>query len=282
MEGEPRKGYTYRFGPENNGTIVVANTQLLREKVFKLVYDVYLSKGYDLRIGRESGRGLWCTMHSLHPDTMIFLAQKAGKPVGAVIVIPDSRLGLPSDLIFPEPLASLRADGRRLCEVSSLVVAEGLELGVLELPLHLCRLAYLTIGHLLKGTDMIASFMAHHSAFYSRFLLFDDILPDSRLSPKTGQQVRFGRLNLETMKSRYETRYNHLNGRRNLYRWFFMSEEERGVILEWLQRNRRPMTSEELQYFGTCKSNILSGAGPDSVAILMEYYRKASAVKVQV
>jgi hypothetical protein len=274
LEGEPRKGHTYHFGTENDGTIVVANTQLLREKAFKLVYDAYLRKGYDLRIGRASG--LWFTVHSLHPDTMIFLAQKAGKPVGAVIVIPDSRLGLP-----PDPLGSLRTEGRRLCEVSSLVVAEGLELGVLELPLHLCRLAYLTIAHLLKGTDMIASFMAHHAAFYSRFLLFDEVSPDSRLSPRTGQQVRFGRLNLETMKSRYETKYDHLNGRRNLHRWFFMSEEERGVILEWLQRNWRPMTSEELQYFGTCKSNILSGEGSDSVAILMEYYGKASAVRYQ-
>lgn len=275
MAGVSSNKDEYRFGPRNEWHIVVANTGPLREKAFKLIYDVYLGKEYDLQVGRESG--LWITIQSLHPDTLMFLAEKNGQPGGTVSVVPDSRLGLPSDLIFPEQLASLRAAGRRLCEISSLVVVKGMAGSAIELPLHLYKLAHFTSARLLNGTDMVASFMAHHAAFYSRFLLFDEISPDSRLSPKTGQQVRYGRLNMETMKVRYEKRFAHLSGKRNLYRWFFMSAEEEGIILEWLHRNRRPMTSEELHYFGACKSNILSAAGPDAVAILMAYYRQAEA-----
>jgi hypothetical protein len=260
----------YRFGSQNEGSIVVANTQALRETAFRLIYDGYQSKGYDMRVGRASG--LWCTIHSLHPDTVIFLAEISGKPVGSVSVIPDSPLGLPADLLFPDPLTSLRKAGRKLCEVSSLVVSDGVEGGALELPLHLYRLAYLTSVHLLNGTDVVVSLMAHHAKFYSRFLLFDEVSPDSRLSPKTGQQVRYGRLNLETMKARYEEKYGHLSGRRNLFRWFFMDEEEKKGLLDWLRREKRPMTPEEFQYFGAHTSDILSGAGVNAVAILMDCY----------
>jgi hypothetical protein len=262
----------YRFGSQNEGTIVVANTRHLRESAFRLIYDVYRSKGYDMRVGGESG--LWCTIHSLHPDTVIFLAEISGRPVGSVSVIPDSRLGLPVDLIFPDPLSPLRKAGRRLCEVSSLVVIDGTENGALGLPLHLYRLAHFASADLLKATDIVVSFMAHHAKFYSRFLFFDDISPESKLSPKTGQQVRYGRLNLETMKARYKKKYGHLSGRRNLFRWFFMDDNKKKELLDWLQRDRRPMTLDDLQYFGADKSDILSRAGEDAAAALRDYYGK--------
>jgi len=278
LSGEINEEYTYRFGPQNEWHIVVANTKELREAAFKLVYDVYLGKGYDIRLGRESG--LWCTIHSLHPGTVIFLAMNAEQPAGTVSVIPDSRLGLPADLIFPGGLVDLRRAGKRLCEVSSLVVDEGVAGSVLELPMHLYRLAHLTSRHLLSCTDVVASFMAHHADFYRRFLLFDYVSPDSRVSPKTGQQVMFGWINLETMKSQYKERYGHLSGKRNLYHWFFENKDEE-VILAWLRRDRRPMTGEELNYFGTQKSSILSSAGPDAIAALMEHYKEIAENNVR-
>ena len=76
--------------------------------------------------------------------------------------------------------------------------------------------------------------MAHHREFYSRFLLFDDVSEAPRLSPKTGQQVSYVRLNLETMKERYEQRYARATGRRNLYRWFFQNEDEPAIV-DWMR-----------------------------------------------
>jgi hypothetical protein len=267
--------FEYQFGPNREWRIVVANTKELREKAFRLVYDVYIREEYDLRFGRESG--LWCTIHHLHPDTTIFLAEKEGRLAGSVTVIPDSRLGLPTDRIFPEPLADLRKAGRRLSEISSLVVTE--EPGGIppELAMHLYRLAHLASLHLLERTDIVASVMARHRDFYSRFLLFDDASEAPRLSPKTGQQVSYVRLNLETMKERYEKRYARAKGRRNLYRWFFQNEDEPAIV-DWMRRSRSPMTTEDLYYFGAQKTNILANAGHDVIAILEEEYRLAGAV----
>lgn len=267
--------FEYRFGPNREWRIVVANTKELREKAFRLVYDVYIREGYDLRFGRESG--LWCTIHHLHPDTTIFLAEKEGRLAGSVTVIPDSRLGLPTDRIFPEPLTGLRKAGRRLSEISSLVVTE--EPGGIppELAMHLYRLAHLASLYLLERTDIVASVMAHHRDFYSRFLLFDDASEAPRLSPKTSQQVSYVRLNLETMKERYEQRYARAKGKRNLYRWFFQNEDEPAIV-DWMRCSRRPMTTEDLYYFGAKRTSILANAGHDVIAILEEEYRLAGAV----
>ena len=205
---------------------------------------------------------------------MVFLAEKEGRVTGSVTVVPDSPLGLPTDRIFPEPLAELRKAGRRLSEISSLVVTE--EPGGIppEPAMHLYRLAHLTAVHLLSGTDIVASVMAHHRDFYSRFLLFDEVSPEPRLSPKTGQKVTYARLNLETMEARYRERYGRAAGRRNLHRWFFQIEDEPATI-EWLRNGWRPMTTEELYYFGAKKTNILSRAGHEAIALLEEEYRKA-------
>jgi len=273
MSDHLKSNFEYRFGPDGQWRILVANTRELREKAFRLVYDVYIREGYELRFGRESG--LWCTIHHLHPGTMVFLAEKEGRLAGSVTVMPDSHLGLPTDRIFPEPLAVLRKDGRRLSEISSLVVTE--EPGGIppELAMHLYRLAHLASLHLFKSTDIVASVMAHHRDFYLRFLLFDEV-SSPRLSPKTGQQVCYGRLNLETMRERYRERYARATGRRNLYRWFFQNEDEPDMV-EWLRRSRLPMTTEDLYYFGAKKTNILAKAGHDVIAILEEECRLAGA-----
>ena len=272
MRDHLNNNFEYRYGAENQWRVLVANTRELREKAFRLVYDVYIREGYELRYRRESG--LWCTIHHLHPGAMVFLAEKEGRLAGSVTVMPDSRLGLPTDRIFPEPLADLRKAGRHLSEISSLVVTE--EPGGIppELAMHLYRLAHLASLHLLKSTDIVASVMAHHRDFSSRFLLFDEVSEAPRLSPKTGQQVSYARLNLETMRERYRERYARATGRRNLYRWFFQNEDEPDMI-EWLRRSHSPMTTEDLYYFGAKKTNILAKAWHDVIALLEEEYRQA-------
>ena len=142
--------------------------------------------------------------------------------------------------------------------------------------MHLYRLARLAALHIAESTDIVASVMARHGDFYSRFLLFDEVSPESRLSPKTGQPVIYVRLNLETMETRYRERYARTPSRRNLYSWFFQHEDEPAVG-EWLRRGRRPMTAGELHYFGARKTGILAREGRDVIAVLEEEYRKAGA-----
>lgn len=224
---------------------------------------------------RSSGE-LWCTIHHLHPHTLTFLAMKAGQAAGTISIVPDSRLGLPADVIFPEQLAVLRKAGRRLGEIFSLGVNEGIAHSALDLTMHLYRLVHLAATHLFDNTDIVASVMAHHAVFYSKVLLFDEVSPESRQSPKTGERVVFTRMNLETMEHRYAARYSRLKGKRNLFRWFFQNEEAEALV-DWIRRNRESLTEDELNYFGKRKSHALSDAGSDTVAVLMEYCRQAGS-----
>lgn len=263
----------YRFGPKNDWIIFVANTQPLREKALKLVRDIYLGKGYALRPNRDSE--LWCTIHHLHPYTVTFLATKAGQAVGTVSIVPDSKLGLPADLIFPERLAVLRNAGRRLSEIFSLSVDERIDHRTIDLTMHLYRFVHLTATYLFHNTDIVASVMAHHTDFYSKILLFDEVFSESRQSPKTGEQVLFAKMDLETMERRYAERYGRFKGRRNLHRWFFQNEEAETMV-NWIRRNRQPITADDVDYFGARKSQALSGADSDSIAVLMGYFRKGA------
>jgi hypothetical protein len=88
--------------------------------------------------------------------------------------------------------------------------------------------------------------------------------------------VSFARLNLVTMKERYELRYAKAKGRRNLYRWFFQNEDETATV-EWLCRTRRPMSLEDLYYFGATRTHILAKAGDAALALLEESYRQSDA-----
>jgi hypothetical protein len=272
LAGRLLEANEYRFGPKNDWSIVVANTQALREKAFRLVHDIYLGKGYAFR--SSGGRELWCTIHHLHPHTLTFLAMKAGQAAGTISIVPDSRLGLPADIIFPEQLAVLRKAGQRLSEIFSLGVDEEIAHSAIDLTMHLYRLVHLAATRLFHNNDIVASVMAHHAAFYSKILLFDEVSPESRQSPKTGEQVVFTRMNLETMERRYAAIYSRLKGKRNLFRWFFQNEEAE-TLVDWIRRNRQPMTDDELNYFGARKSHALSDAGSDTVAVLMEYCRQA-------
>jgi len=276
VTGRLLKENEYRFGPKNDWSVVVANTQPLREKAFKLVHDIYLGKGYAL--GPNQRTGFWCTIHHLHPRTVTFLAMKAGQAAGTISIVPDSRLGLPADFIFPEWLAALRKAGRRLSEIFSLGVDDRIDHSTIDITMHLYRLAHLTATRLFHNTDIAASVMAHHAAFYSNFLLFDEVSPESRQSPKTGEQVVFTRMNMETMERRYAERYSGLNDKRNLHRWFFQNEEAETMV-DWIRRNRQPMTADELNYFGAEKSHVLSEAGSDNVAVLMDYCKKAETTR---
>ncbi len=272
MAGRLIEENQYRFGPKNDWSVVVANTQTLREKAFRLVHEIYAGRGYALKQDEESG--LWCTIHHLHPHAMTFLAMKDGQAAGTISIIPDSRLGLPADIIFPERLAALRKDGRRLSEVFSLGVEDRIDHSAIDLTMHLYRLVHLAAAHLFHNTDLVASVMAHHAAFYSKILLFDEVSPDSRQSPKTGEQVVFTRINLETMERRYAEKYGRLKGKRNLRRWFFQNEDAQ-TLVDWISRNRQPMTADELNYFGARKSHALSEAGADAASVLIEFCRKA-------
>jgi len=132
--------------------IKIAQTKEELEAAYQLVYDVYAKDRYI----KPNAWGLHVTLFHLLPQTKTFVATLGGEMVGTATVVPDSLFGLPLESLFGEevkPLQSLgilasrftlqllgyllerkndrlfhelvqgyRAQGRRMAEVTSLVV----------------------------------------------------------------------------------------------------------------------------------------------------------------
>lgn len=256
--------------PWNGGgfRIQVANTRMLRERAYRLVYGAYAGRGYE--VAPFAKQRLWFPFHHCNPDAITFLAERGGQDMATLTLVPDSELGLPADDIFPVAVADLRSRDRRACEICSLAVAELPEQDDRTVLLHLFRFAYLSAAYLLEGTDLVACVMAHHGAFYRRALLFDAVSPESVRSPKTGAPVRWARLDLALAPERYERHYGSQTGARNLHRFFV--NEEVPSLLDWLSRQRRPLAFADLVYFGVEMSEVLKAAGPQARARLQDRY----------
>lgn len=118
-EGRTTKG---ACTPERvNWHCQIATSRSDREAAFRLIYDAYVRSG----LGVPNAHGLRVTPYHLLPTTTIFTAQHAGESTASCVfatvsLIVDGELGLPLERIYAEEVASRRAQGLKLGEVSCL------------------------------------------------------------------------------------------------------------------------------------------------------------------
>lgn len=202
-------------GPCN---IKIARTRRRRTHAFQLVREALGSRKD--ATGRFEKYGRRWQEHLDAGRAVTFLADRAGSYIGTITVIFNTSAGLPADEIFPGRLDGLRQAGRNPCEIASLAVEAGMGKAGRGAVFELFRAA-VAATLLAHGTDMVGTVMARHGAFYRRVLLFDEVSAESRVSPKTGAQVRFARLDIQRAPSRSRDAYGHREGQRDLNRFFF-------------------------------------------------------------
>lgn len=87
-------------------------------RVFSLIYREYSVRGYC----PSNSYGLHYHMHSLMPESKVFMLERSSDLVGTVSLIADSPCGMPMEKIFPAEIERLRFQGRKLAEVSLLAL----------------------------------------------------------------------------------------------------------------------------------------------------------------
>ena len=129
-------------------------------KAYMLVHDVYLGTGFIEPVTT----GMRLRIFEMTPDMATFVATVDGKVVGVLGVVEDTpELGLPSDASFKEELDSLRASGKRLCEITNQAVALEYRKSAVPTELMRCAIAHITA----MGFDQaIATVSPSHSSFY--------------------------------------------------------------------------------------------------------------------
>jgi hypothetical protein len=148
----------------------VADSPSERRDAFRLVYDQYVKAG----LSKPNAHHVRVTPYHLLHTTHVFVAYVKGEIVATMSLVGDSELGLPMESIYPDEVASRRAQGLMLSEVSCLADRRADRRDFLTVFVGLSRvLAQFARRHSYDQLLMVCH--PKHSAFYRRYLGFDMI-----------------------------------------------------------------------------------------------------------
>jgi N-acyl amino acid synthase FeeM len=153
--------------------IAVAFDSARRERAFRLAFRVYRDCGYVV----DTPAGRIVSKFDALPSTLVLLVQDAaGRDAATATLVFDSPTGLPSDEIRAADLAPLRAQGRRLVEVTRLAIDQDYK-GSKPLLVQLFNAISLYARH--EGsTDFVIEVHPRHVNYYRRLLMFEPAGPE--------------------------------------------------------------------------------------------------------
>jgi hypothetical protein len=291
-----------RFGPAGEFTVRLVSTAEDRRRAWALAYRVYLEKEY----AQPNPQGLWYSLHDALLETVTVLVERqettgnrlratgcgasafgtrlsdhedpkpeaqSPKPaeiIGAVTVVPDSPLGLPSDAVFPEETMRLRESGAKLAEAVSLVQGGLSERAGSLVAAKLCEFTCLVAQRLLDATDLVITVNPRHEAYYRRVMLFERRGGEAPCGKVSGAPAVFLTLNFADM-DRHIERADLPGAPKAIYRRF-MKPGEAEVVAEHLRRQMRPLTPAAFQRYFVEERQLLEEAAPEHRAYLQQQY----------
>lgn len=134
----------------------------------RLVTDNYRERGYEMN---RPDQIRFTSYHAL-PDTVVFIAQDHGKIVMTMSVVSDNLLlGLPMEELYHAEIAELRAQGRRIVEVTSLADQD---LSLREfIPVFTAMMRMVAQYSVYSGTDTwVIAINPRHRRFYGNVMGF--------------------------------------------------------------------------------------------------------------
>jgi len=226
------------------------------EEAFRLIYSSYLRRGY---MEPDPSR-IRLSLFNALPSTATFVGVLEDRVIATVSLVPDSELGLPMDEVYAPELGKLRAQGRRLSEVTMLADRRLEVQRTLPMLLALMKLVFDYASLVVKADDLCIAVNPRHEEFYRRFLLFDDLdglrtYPSVRNNPAVG-------LRLEVSQARQRCEGNEL-----LMRTFFQRRTPAEVFLQ-----RYRMTQDDLRYFFVELTSLFRKAPARAIEVLKAHY----------
>lgn len=217
------------------------------DAAFRLVHDQYTWRGY--MAPSPSGRRL--SVHHALPTTKVFVARRDDRVIGTVTLVGDSLFGLPMDDLYRHEISTLRAQGRRIAEVSALATAaESRRTGITVL-LHLMRALITYAVKLAALDDLCITVNPRHVEFYRSCMRFETIGGERAYSKVNGAPAVALRLNLEVARA-IEASVHRGDEREPIYQ-FLCAHANQAHVLARLWENlasarfRRP---QFIEFFG--------------------------------
>ncbi len=247
------------------------------ESSYKLLYDVYLEKGYM----DEQPHGMRISIYNALPHTITFLAldssDRGNKIIGTISLIMDSSLGLPMEEVFKEEIKLLRNSCLKIAEVSGLAVDTNYRYERVFMYLNQFLVAFaLFVG----VTDLVITVNPKHVNFYNNILFFKPMGPERRYSKVKGAPAVPMHLNLKETEEKIKSLYSYNDFDASLYTFFFtrthfvLQEKNNGNF------SKEIMTPETLSYFFVEKTDIFKKATNYQMRQICYYYPKYNFCKI--
>jgi len=221
----------------------VARTREELEKAYSLVYKEYLKRGYT----EENPSQLRFSTYNTLPHTATFIAiNYSADVVATATVIPDSFFGLPMDAIYLQELNQLRAQNKKMCEISMLASDNDFfKNGALVLPL---KKLYFMLSFFKVILDYVKTIIELDyicvtiNPKYDRIfelLLFEDIGRLKSYPEVNGAPAIAKCIDVRSIKEKFSK-----PGKEKLYKMFVLQRTDPRQFLD-----KKVFTSEDLLYF---------------------------------
>ncbi|MBT8371607.1 MAG: hypothetical protein KJO34_11635, partial [Deltaproteobacteria bacterium] len=227
-------------------TIRTANRLELREKAYKLLYNIYSEMG----IIRNNHSGLWLSIFDALPETTTIIAEDTkGEILGTLTLVFESPIGLPADELYKEKIDEFRAEGRKISEIISFGINETARSSV-KILASLIYSGYLLALRVKNSTDLLVTVSKQYENFYCRSLLFNKVGPVRKYSKVNGRPTVLLNLPLDLP--------GKLQNERRIFPLYLLkySEREELRVAKAIHNMHRPMSDEEFYVFFIEKSNV--------------------------
>ena len=176
-----------------------------------------------------SWRGYEANPLNRDPNKITLVAHQEDKIAGTVTLGLDSPAGLVVDELYKAEIDKLRAQGRKVAELTKLAVDEG---GASKSVLAaLSHIAFIYAFHIHKYTDFVIEVYPRHVFFYKRMLGYEQI-GEEKMCPRVGAPAVLLHIDLDYIDRKTAELGGKLPpppGEKSLYPYGFSKEDELGI-----------------------------------------------------
>jgi hypothetical protein len=195
----------------------LAHNEDRRKSASMLVEKMYSWRGYETDVLNKD------------PNKITLVAHQEDKIAGTVTLGLDSPTGMVVDELYKAEVDKLRAQGRKVAELTKLAVDEGA--GSKSVLAALFHIAFIYAFHIHKYSDFVIEVNPRHVLFYKRMLGFEQI-GNERMCPRVGAPAVLLHLDLDYIDRKITKLGGILPpppGEKSLYPYGFSKQDELGI-----------------------------------------------------
>lgn len=248
--------------------IKIAETRDEFAQSFALVYKEYLDSGY---IKNPHPSEMHFSVFNFLPETCVFIFRTYLTVISTLTQIFDTPLfGLPMDSLYKEELDVLRAQGRKITELSALATPK--ETRWCNLMVFLSRTMF-EYSRINAVDDICIMVNPKHVSFYKTMFLFEDFGPEKFYAGVGAPAVAL-RMNMDEIEQKALENYRNIEMEGDMYSFFCklnstLEELQKGYTF---QEKRHPMEEEDARCFLNVRSEICENLSPEQNEHLRTFY----------